>query len=289
MRPFKYLSPSSLEDAVLQLQRQDEKIQIMAGGTDLLVEMKLKMRTPDTLIDIKNIPDLDYLIYDAEKGLRIGALTTIRTIETSPIIKSEYAGLAQAAKEIGSIQIRNRATVVGNICRASPSADTPPPLIANDARVKLIGPEGEREVSLEDFFTGPGETVIAGDEIFTEIAVPSSPPHTGKVYIKHGRRKAMELATVGVAVTLTLDNEICQNIRIVLGAVAPTPIRAQNAESLLQGQVIDEQLIQSAALAAMEESRPIDDVRGSAAYRRKMVKVLTMRALTQALVKARIA
>jgi len=174
--------------------------------------------------------------------------------------------------------VRNRATIVGNVCRASPSADTLPPLIADGAQVTIHGGSGERRVGLEDFFTGPGKTVLKPDELVTEIRVPAPEPRTGKVYIKHGRRKAMELATVGVAVSLS-ENEI----RIVLGAVAPTPIRARRAEALLRGKTLNDELIEKAAEAAASESRPISNVRASAEYRREMVGVLTRRALQQAL------
>jgi len=198
-------------------------------------------------------------------------------------VLAKYPGLAQAARELGSIQVRNRATIVGNICRASPSADTLPPLIADGATVKMFGPAGERTVPLEGFFTGPGKTVLAPGELVTEIAVPPPPPRTGKHYLKHGRRKAMELATVGVAVSVTLDADTCRQIRIALGAVAPTVIRARQAEDTLRGRALDGAAIEAAAQIAMGECRPISNVRGSAEYRREMVGVLTQRAIRQAM------
>jgi carbon-monoxide dehydrogenase medium subunit len=200
----------------------------------------------------------------------------------SEVILRLYPSLAQAARELGSIQVRNRATIVGNVCRASPSADTLPPLIADAAQVTVNGKNGERRVALEDFFTGPGRTVLSPGELVTELRLPAPAPRTGKVYIKHGRRKAMELATVGVAVTL-----FPQDVRVVLGAVAPTPIRAKRAEQILRGNKIDAAMIERAAQAAVEESRPISNVRASAEYRREMVGVLTRRALTKALEAAR--
>jgi carbon-monoxide dehydrogenase medium subunit len=287
MRRFEYFEPKTLTEAVSLLGHYNGQASLLAGGTDLLVEIKEQLRSPDYVVNIKKIFGLDHLTYDATHGLRIGALTTVRTVETSPLIKREYAGLAQAARELGSIQVRNRATVAGNICRASPSADTLPPLIADGATVKVSGPGGERVILLEAFFTGPGQTVLAPDEIVVEIAIPRRPAYTGKVYLKHGRRKAMELATVGVAVALTLAGEICKEIRIVLGAVAPTPIRARKAEQILRGQTAADQAVPMAAQAAMAESRPISDVRGSAEYRREMVRVLTDRAIKQALQMAR--
>jgi carbon-monoxide dehydrogenase medium subunit len=284
MRRFEYFEPDTLSEAVSLLSRYNGQASIFAGGTDLLVEIKEHLRTPDYVINIKKIPGMDHLTFSDSNGLRIGSLATVRTVETSAIVVEKYAGLAQAARELGSIQVRNRATVAGNICRASPSADTLPPLIADGATVKLFGPAGERVVLLEEFFTGPGQTILARDEILVEIAVPSPLPHTGKVYIKHGRRKAMELATVGVAVALTLTGGVCEEIRIVLGAVAPTPIRARQAEKILRGKVVDTAAISRAALAARAESRPISDVRSSAEYRREMVRVQTKRAITEALV-----
>ncbi|MGH8740792.1 MAG: FAD binding domain-containing protein [Burkholderiales bacterium] len=227
---------------------------------------------------MKKIPGIGRLSFDAREGLRIGALVTAREVEISPVILEKYLSLAQAARELGSIQVRNRATIVGNVCRASPSADTLPPLIADAAEVTLHGRNGERRLPLEDFFSGPGKTVLAPDELVTELRLPPPAPRTGKVYIKHGRRKAMELATVGVAVSLSRDD-----VRIVLGAVAPTPIRARRAEQILRGKRIDATMIERAAQAAADEARPISNVRASAEYRREMVGVLVRRALRQAL------
>ena len=287
MRPFAYFEPQNLDEAVALLGRYNGQASLLAGGTDLLVEIKEHIRRPNYLINIKKIPGMNQLSYDDRAGLRIGSLTTVRAVETFPAIIEKYAGLAQASAELGSIQIRNRATIAGNICRASPSADTLPPLIADEAILKIYGPQGEREIAMEAFFTGPGQTVLAQDEVLVEIAVPAPPAHTGKVYIKHGRRKAMELATVGVAVNLRMAGDICQEVRIVLGAVAPTPIRAHKAEGILRGNVADEATIETAAQAAMAESRPISDVRSSAAYRRQMVKALTKRVLQKAVNMAR--
>ena len=278
MRRFEYFEPATLGEALALMARYQGRAQPLAGGTDLLVELKEQLRRADCVINIKKIPGIDGLSFDARNGLRIGALVTSREIEVSPILLQHYPSLVQAARELGSIQVRNRATIIGNVCRASPSADTLPPLIADGAQVVLHGARGERQVALEDFFTGPGKTVLEPDELVTEIRVPAPAPRTGKVYIKHGRRKAMELATVGVAVTLTENAEV----KIVLGAVAPTPIRAKRAEQILSGKKIDAAMIERAAQAAVEEARPISNVRASAEYRREMVRVLTRRALERA-------
>ena len=281
MKPFEYLEPATLDEAIALLQRC--KGTPYAGGTDLLVQMKEHLRQPSHLIDIKKIAGLDGLTYDERDGLRIGALTTTRTVETSELVRQHFASLCQAVTHFASIQVRHRATVVGNVCRASPSADSLPPLIADGATLALRGPGGTRIVAVEDFCTGPGKTVLAADELVTHILVPPPPPHTGKAYLKLGRRVEMELATVGVAVTLTLQGSTCREVRIALAAVAPTPIRARRAEALLRGQAINADVIAAAAQKASDEARPIGDVRGSADYRREMVAVLARRALEQAL------
>jgi carbon-monoxide dehydrogenase medium subunit len=282
MKRFQYHQPKTFDEATTLLRRYNGAANLLAGGTDLLVEMKERLRHCDHVIDLKKIPEMTSLDYDDQQGLRFGALVTAREIETTPSVCENYPALAQAVRELGSIQVRNRATIVGNICRASPSADTLPPLIAGDARVRLRGSRGERMVALEHFFVGPGRTVLAADEIVIEIRVPPPRPASGSAYIKFGRRKAMELATVGVAVMLELEGAICRDIRIVLGAVAPTPIRAKRAEDALRGRLIERETIEAVGRHAMSVCRPISNVRASSDYRRAMVGVLTGRAIKQA-------
>src|SRR5688572_20387865 len=279
MKRFEYFEPRTVPEAVALLARYAGRAQALAGGTDLLVELKEQLRQADCVVNLKKIPGIDGLSFDAREGLRIGALVTAREIEVSALAQKHYPSLVQATRELGSIQVRNRATIVGNICRASPSADTLPPLIADQARVFIQGGSGTRHVPLEAFFTGPGKTQLRPGELVTEIVVPPPQPHTGKVYIKHGRRKAMELATVGIAVTATRDGDV----RIALGAVAPTVIRARKAEAILSGRKMDGALIEAAARAAAGEAKPISNVRATADYRREMVAVLTRRALARAL------
>jgi len=283
VKRFEYFEPASLPEALALLARYQGRAQPLAGGTDLLVELKEDLRRAQCVVNIKKIPGIATLEFDARTGLHIGALVTSREIELSAVAQERYPSLVQAVRELGSIQVRNRATIVGNVCRASPSADTLPPLIADGATISIHGPAGSRSLLLEDFFIGPGKTVLKPDELVTDLVIPPPAPRTGKVYIKHGRRKAMELATVGVAVTLTLEGEV----RIVLGAVAPTPIRARAAEALLRGRKIDAALIERAAQAAIDESRPISNVRASAQYRREMVGVLTRRAIREAMENAK--
>ncbi len=281
---FEYLAPQSVQETCSLLAQYKEKAKVIAAGTDLLVQMKQKEASPQYLIDIKHIPNLDYIRYDDKGGLQIGALTTIRALETSPLIREKFSILGQAAGLLGSTQIRNRATIGGNLCNAAPSAETASPLICLAAKVKIAGASGERIVALEDFFLGPGETVLQPDEILTEIQVPNTAALSTGVYIKHTVRKMMELAIVGVGVLITPngDGRTCGDVRIVLGAVAPTPLRSNKAEEVLKGQQLSDELLEKAAQIASAESRPIDDVRSSAEYRRKMVKVLVRRALEQA-------
>lgn len=282
MQPFEYSEPATLDEAVALLDRLGDEASVLAGGTDLIVQMKERVRRPGHIVDIKRILGLDTLSFDANTGLDIGALVTTRAVETSALVQRHYASLARAATDFASIQVRHRATVVGNVCRASPSADTLPPLIADRARLSIIGPRGRREIAVEDFCIGPGRTSLARGEIVTGLRIPAPAPATGKVYLKHGRRDQMELATVGVAVTLTVQRGICREVGIVLAAVAPTPLRARSAEAALAGRRIDAAAITAAAEAAMREARPIGDVRAGADYRREMVRVLTRRAIEQA-------
>jgi carbon-monoxide dehydrogenase medium subunit len=288
MKDFEYSEPATLDEAVALLRGGPAPASLFAGGTDLMVQMKEHVRQPAHVINIKKIPGMDDFAFHPREGLLLGALVTARQVETSPVTQRHYASLARAATDFASIQVRHRATVVGNVCRASPSADTLPPLIADGAVLRIHGPNGLRRCAVQDFCTGPGRTMLAADEIVTHIEIAAPPPRTGKVYLKHGRRSQMELATVGVAVRVTLDNDgSVADLAVVLAAVAPTPLRAVQAEAVLRGQQPTSERLAAAAQAAADEARPIGDVRGSAAYRREMVRVLTRRALEQALQEAR--
>jgi carbon-monoxide dehydrogenase medium subunit len=283
LREFEYLEPSSLSEALSLLDQHSKAAKIFAGGTDLLVNMKEGELSPGYLIDIKGIPGQEYIKYDKKKGLRIGALTTIRQIEISRVVREQFLPLAQAAKVLGSVQVRNRATIGGNLCNASPSAETAPPLLVLGAKVKLVGSRAERMLPLEEFFVGPGLTVL-DKEILTEIIVPPPSPHTRGVYISISRRRAVDLALVGVAVAAVIDPDKGQwkEVKIALGAVGPTPMRAPKAERILNGKRIETALIEEAAQIASDEAVPISDVRASAWYREDMVRVLVQRALEQA-------
>jgi carbon-monoxide dehydrogenase medium subunit len=252
---------------------------VIAGGTDLLNQIRLKMIKPKYVVDIGYLPGLDYIRYDLEGQLSIGALTTIRSLEMSAEIQRHHPVISQAASLLGSMAIRNVGTIGGNLCHASPSAETAPSLIGLGARVKVIGPLGERAVELENFFTGPGQTVLQTGELMVEIQVPAMPSDAKGVYLKHSTRGTVNPAIVGVAAIVAMDGERCEGIKLVLGAVAPTPIRAKKAEEILKEKEIDDPLIEKAAQAASDVSRPITDVRASADYRKEMVKVFTRYAL----------
>ncbi len=283
MNRFEYFAPESVREAAEALQTHPGA-RVLAGGTDLLVQMKERARTPDTLVDVRRIPGVDELRFDRKTGLTIGAAVTMRQVELMPAAQLHYAGLADGARVVGSFQIRNLATIVGNVCNAAPSADTAPGLIVQGAKVKIAGPNGRRTMLVENFMTGPGRTTLETGEFVTGIHVPVPPPRTGSAYVRHTPRGAMDIAMVGVgaAVTLAPRNRACQDVRIVLGAVAPTPLRAKAAERMLKGQPLTEGLIAEAAEMAASEARPISDVRGSADFRREMVRVLTARMVSAA-------
>jgi carbon-monoxide dehydrogenase medium subunit len=281
---FEYLAPKTIDEALLLLSQYKGETKVIAGGTDVLPKLKRReIKAPEYIIDLKGIPDLNYIEYDEASGLTLGALVTIHDVETSSIIRERFNVLFQAAQSMASPQVRNRGTVAGNICNAVPSADTAPALLTLEAKLKLISRKSERIVNIEDFFTGPSETVLADAEILQEIQVPNLRPYSKGVYLKLTPRSAMDLAIVGVAVLVIPDDGVCKDIRIALGAVAPTPFRAKRAESILRGQKFNDKVIERAAEVAASESRPIDDHRASAEYRREMVKVLTKRAINQAI------
>ncbi|MCY3767616.1 MAG: xanthine dehydrogenase family protein subunit M [Gemmatimonadetes bacterium] len=283
MNRFEYIAPETVREAAEVLQAHPGA-RVLAGGTDLLVQMKERARTPDTLVDLRRIPGLDELRFDGKTGLTIGAAVTMRQVELMPATQLHYTGLAEGARVVGSFQIRNLATIVGNICNAAPSADAAPGLIVHGAKVKIAGPKGRRTMLVENFMAGPGRTTLGTGEFVVGIHVPVPPPRTGSAYVRHTPRGAMDIAMVGVgaAVTLAPRTRDCQEARIVLGAVAPTPLRAKAAERMLKGQRLTGALIERAAKTAAEEARPISDVRGSADFRREMVRVLTGRMVNAA-------
>lgn len=283
MKPFEYLEPTSVSEGISLLAKYSGEAKVIAGGTDLLVKMKQGKESPQYVIDLKSIPGLDYINYDSEEGLRLGALVTIRALEQSTEVHQRYPAISQAASRLGHVAVRNIATLGGNLCNAVPSADMAPALVGLSARAKIVSPGGERVVPLEDFFTGPGDTVLKKGELLVEIQVPVPLLNTRGIYLKHSMRGTFDLAIVNVAVVVTLEpeDEVCKDIKIVLGAVAPTPMRAKRAEAVIKGKRIEDKVIEEAAQIASEQARPISDVRASAEYRKEMVKVFTRRAIME--------
>jgi len=281
---FEYLEPESIEEALTILSQHPGKSKIIAGGTDLMLQMRNKAIRPEYVVDITRIPSLDDIAFDDQRGLRLGALTTIRALETSVELQRKYPIISQAASQLGSVAIRNVATVGGNLCNALPSAETSQALVALSAQVRIIGPKGERTIPLEGFFTGVGKTLLQPREILLEILVPESPPHTSGIYIKHSPRGPIDLAIVNVTVLMTMepDQKVCKDARIVLGAVSPTPLRARMAESVLKGKRVDGALIDRASQVASDEANPRKgSIRGSFEYKKEMVRILTGRAIRE--------
>jgi carbon-monoxide dehydrogenase medium subunit len=294
MNSFDHFTPATLAEALALLGRLNGQVRVIAGGTDLLLKMKAGLVTPPAVINIKRLPELKGIYYDNQSGLRLGALTTLRDLCRSSIIQEHYPSLAQAAGLMASEQIRSFATLGGNLCNASPSADLAPPLIALDATACLAGPGndgagGQRRLSLEAFFLGPGRSALGAGELLKVIHVP--PPAGKTLYLKQAPRAYMDIAVAGVAVRIeqarlepangAQTDGRCEQARIVLGAVAPVPLRAFRAETELVGRPLTAERIERAAAVAAEECTPIDDVRSSAWYRRRTVQVLTRRALQQ--------
>lgn len=284
MKDFEYFEPSTISEATSLLSKYGEEAKVIAGGTDLLVEMKRYHLTPKYLINIKTIPGLEYINYNSEQGLSIGALTTIRALEKSAEIRQKYPIISQTASQFGNIAVRNVATLGGNLCNAVPSADTAPGLIGLSAKAKIAGSDGVRVVPLESFFVGLDSTVLKTEEILVELQVSVPAPNTKGVYLKYTVRGKCDLPVVGVAVILTLEpkDRVCRDIKIVLGNVAPTPIRACSAEEIIKGQIVDEAIIDRCAQVASDEAHPRPgSYRASAEYKKAMIKVFTKRAIKE--------
>jgi len=281
MKPFQYFAPTTLAEACSILAAHNGSAHAVAGGTDLLLKMKAGRLAPKVIVNLKRLPDLRGItqlpIPNPQSPISIGALTTLEQLRASPLIRQHYPALAHAAAAMASVQIRNLATLGGNLCNAAPSADLAPILIALNATTRIVGPGGERRVPLDEFFTGPGATVLTPGELLVAVELP--PPAGSAVYLKHSPRECMDIAIVGVGLAVRLHNDQCESARLALGAVAPVPLRACRAEAELLGNPLTPENIDRAARLAAEDSTPIDDVRGSAWYRRKMVKVLVQRGL----------
>jgi carbon-monoxide dehydrogenase medium subunit len=286
VRRFELAIPDSVEACLAVLARRGADAKLLAGGTDLLPQLKNHLLKPGHVVDLSGVADLRVLEGDARRGFRIGASVTARQLELHPGLRAACPALSESGALVGSVQVRNLATVGGNMCNAAPSADMAPPLVALEAEAVIAGPKGRRRVPMADFFTGVRKTVLGPDELLVEFAVPALPARSGGSYMRHTPRRELDIAVVGVASQVSLTDGVCGKARIALAAVAPTPVRATAAEQALEGQPLTPQAIERAAELAVQAARPIDDQRGSAEFRRHLVRVLTRRTLAAAVERA---
>jgi len=282
---FEYHAPTSLKEALDLLSKYGGDAAPLAGGTDLIVKMKQRLVEPKCIINIKNIDELNR-VEERHDGIHIGAATRLRTIEKSEIIKAKLPLLQEAVRTIGSVQIRNMATIGGNLCNASPAADSATALLALDAKAHLISSEGSRTIPLEEFFTGPGRTVLKPNELLAEVSSPYLPENCGTSFQKIGRT-SLDIATVNIATMLKMEGEVVSDCRIALGAVDPTPIRAHRAEEALRGKELTDETLKTAAKTVSGSIAPITDIRATADYRKEASKTLLRDALTIARDRAR--
>ncbi|HLZ29744.1 MAG TPA: xanthine dehydrogenase family protein subunit M [Chloroflexota bacterium] len=285
MRRFELALPDTLE-ACQQALADGSDVKMVAGGTDLLPQMKNGLVKPRRVVDLSAVPELKVMEVGADGGLRVGAGVAARALELSGPVQTGFTALAEGAAVVGSFQIRNLATLGGNLANAAPSADMAPPLLALDAECVIAGPRGQRRVPAADFFLGVRRTVLEPDEVLVEIAIPAPGPGSGGTYVRHTPRRELDIAVVGVASQLTIRDGRCITARIALAAVAPVPLRATAAEARLVGEAVTPGLIDEAAHLAVAAASPISDQRGSAEFRQHLVRVLTRRTLATALARA---
>lgn len=289
MHAINYESPKTLADAVKLFAAHGEKARPLVGGTDLIIQLRAGTRRPEYVVDLKHIPEMSRISFSMQHGLHLGAAVSCIEIYENPDMRRSYPGLTEAAHLIGSLQIQSRASVGGNLCNGSPAADATPALIALGAKARVIGPKGERLVPVETFCTAPGRTVLQPGELLVEIQIAAPAKHSSDAYLRFIPRNEMDIAVVGVGGALTLDlaDDRVVDARIALGAVGPTPIFAAEASKALVGRKLDAAAIDNAARLAISAATPIDDMRGTAEFRRHVVGVLTRRVLTIAAERAR--
>jgi CO/xanthine dehydrogenase FAD-binding subunit len=291
LHAINYESPGTIDEAVKLLAMHGEKARALSGGTDLIIQLRAGVRRPDYIVDLKHIPDLRRISFDLKNGLRLGAAVSCIEIYENPDMRRYYPGLTEAAHLIGSLQIQSRASVGGNLCNGSPAADTTPALIALGAKARVLGPKGERVVPVDTFCTGPGATVLQPGEVLLELLIDAPERHSSDAYLRFIPRNEMDIAVVGVGASITLEPEEDRVVdaRIGLGAVGPTPIVAVDAAKALVGKKLDDASIAEAARLATSVATPIDDMRGTAEFRKHIVGVLTRRVVAKAAERARTA
>jgi carbon-monoxide dehydrogenase medium subunit len=279
---FEYFAPRTLEAALSLFMEQGEGARVMAGGTDVMVKMTHGLLKPKAIISLYEIEGMNEIRFDAKEGLTIGATARLAEVASHSDVLNHYPALAEAILTMANCEVRNMGTVAGNLCNAAPSADTAPPLITMGAEVALASVKGERRLPLNEFFKGPGLTAMEHGEVMTSIHVPAPPAKSGASYKRISARCGVDIAAVGVGVTAFFNGESCKQAKIVLGAVAPVPLRATKTEGLMQGREWTQELIEQGGEQAAEEAKPISDVRATAEWRKQMVAVLTRRALEEA-------
>lgn len=289
MKWIDYEKPQTVLEAVSILSANGGKAQVLAGGTDILIQLRTLRKLPDILVDVKEIPELNELSYDSGSGLTLGAAVPCYKIYEDAAIASAYPALVDATRIIGGIQIQGRASVGGNLCNAAPSGDTIPALIALGATCTIAGSNGSREIPVEDFCTGPGQSVLQDGELMVSLSVPAAAANSGARYIRFIPRNEMDIAVVGAGVSVQLsgDGNTIQSARVSLASVAPTPLFVKEAGDALAGQAVSDEAIQNAANLARDAARPITDMRGTIEFRQHLCEVLTRRALNTAIERAR--
>lgn len=287
MRPIEYVAPTTVDEAVAALAEKGEAARPLAGGTDILVQMRGGRRAVDRIVDVKKIPDLNELSYDPQNGLRVGAAVPCHRIYEDDAIAEAYPGIMDAATLIGGIQIQGRASLGGNLCNAAPSGDSIPALIAHHAVAEVAGPGGRRDVPVEDFCTAPGRTVLGPGEFLVAIRMPTPPANFGASYLRFIPRNEMDIAVAGAGASVVMDGDTVTACRVALASVAPTPVLAGEAGAALVGREPTNEVLAQAAEAARAAAKPISDMRGTAEYRTHLVGVLTTRALRNAIQRAK--
>jgi carbon-monoxide dehydrogenase medium subunit len=280
MKDMRYIRAASVTEITDNLKKYGDKAKILAGGQSLVTLLKQRLVSPNVLIDISRVADLNF-IRKTKKTLKIGALTTHRQIETDPFIREHLPILADMEKQLASVQIRNLGTLGGNLCHADPAGDLAPPLIALGAKLKLISATGARTVLAENFFKDFFETAIRPDEVLAEIHVPLLPYFGNAVYIKHSTR-GVDTTIIGVAAFISKDIDTCREVRLCVGGVGSVPIRAKNAEAAIRGKAVSKKIMAEAGKKAREEISPVSDLQGSAEYKKELIEVFIQRALKAA-------
>ena len=281
MKPFDFVKPDDQEAVIAALAAHSPNVRILAGGTDYLVELKHVSQSPGTIVDVSQIAELKG-IEETEDGLRIGAGVTHSAIMADPLIEKHVPAMIHAAHTIGAVQTRNLGTLGGNLVTCVPSMDSGPTLVALDAEVTVAGPDGSRRMPLTEFFVGPRKTILAPHELLIDVIIPKRNLGKPTNFYKFGLRKGQALALVNAASSLWVEDGKFKDVRISLGAVSPVVVRAPNAEAVLEGKPVSDDLISEAGKIAITECNPIDDFRASLDYRRDLIDVLTRRTLQAA-------